>query len=147
MFCNKCGAMVEDGTKFCPSCGQSLAQSAPEQPVYQQPTYQEPVYQQPTYQQPTAPAINTTPILVMGILSICFACTFYFSFLGIIFGAIGKGKVKSYLAAGGTLSGKAKVGSILSTVGLILGIVMTVIAFIVLIALIAGGGSYYSYYY
>ena len=22
MFCSKCGAQIEDGTKFCPKCGQ-----------------------------------------------------------------------------------------------------------------------------
>ena len=31
MFCQFCGAAVEDGTKFCPTCGRS--QETPEQPI------------------------------------------------------------------------------------------------------------------
>ena len=87
------------------------------------------------------------PDLVFGILGVAFACTFYFSFLGIIFSAIAKGKVKKYIAEGYMLSGKSKVGSILATVGLILGIVLTVIAvlalvFGVILGLSNGGSSY-----
>ena len=48
MFCTKCGTSVADGTKFCPSCGNALAQPA-QQPNYQQ-TYQQPT-SQPEYQQ------------------------------------------------------------------------------------------------
>ena len=58
MFCTNCGTSVADGTKFCPSCGNALAQPA-QQPNYQQPapqpeyqqTYQQPNYQQQNYQQ------------------------------------------------------------------------------------------------
>ena len=50
MFCDKCGAQLAEGTKFCGSCGNVIAQ--PEQPV-QQPVYQQPV--QPAYQQPAQP--------------------------------------------------------------------------------------------
>ena len=47
MFCNKCGATMQDGAGFCPSCGaqQAVAPQAPQQPVYQAPP-QQPVYQQ-----------------------------------------------------------------------------------------------------
>ena len=68
MFCDKCGAQVPDGIRFCGQCGNTIAQQpapqpapqpvpqpAPQppvqQPVYQQPV-QQPVYQQPVYQQP-----------------------------------------------------------------------------------------------
>ena len=50
MFCDKCGAQLAEGTKFCGSCGNVIVQ--PEQPV-QQPVYQQPV--QPAYQQPAQP--------------------------------------------------------------------------------------------
>lgn len=39
MFCEKCGAALEDGVKFCPSCGESTAQTAPEaQPAAEGPS-------------------------------------------------------------------------------------------------------------
>ena len=52
MFCNKCGASMQDGATFCPSCGAQQATAAPQAPQYQQPQYQAPQYQQPQYQQP-----------------------------------------------------------------------------------------------
>lgn len=27
MFCEKCGAMIEDGSSFCPQCGQKIEDS------------------------------------------------------------------------------------------------------------------------
>lgn len=32
MFCKNCGAQLEDGTAFCPNCGQSTTESAGQQP-------------------------------------------------------------------------------------------------------------------
>ena len=173
MFCHNCGTALDDGVKFCPNCGALIAAPEAEEPIaptveepvasvvepaYEQPVYEQPaapVYQQPAYEQPVyrEPAVNeeaaslSTPILVFGIMGLAFACSFYLSFLGIIFSAIGKGKVKQFLAAGGQLSGKAKVGSILAKVGLIVGIILTVffvIWLIVMIAIAANGG--YRYY-
>ena len=118
--------------------------AAPQQPQYQQPQYQQPQYQQPQYQQPTYyaqpapnPGVSGKPALTFGILGIIFACTFYLSFLGIIFSAIGLGKAKAFRAAAGQLYGPAKVGKILATIGLIVGIIMTVIGLIALIVVIA----------
>ena len=97
--------------------------------------------------------IHSVSVLVFGILGIAFACTFYLSFLGIIFGAIALSKAKQYVNSGYVLTGRAKVGKILGMVGLILGIVLTVILLIVIVvAIIAAAsysGSYYSsnYYY
>lgn len=148
MFCPNCGTNVPEGANACPNCGTFLAaQPAPEAPVYQAPPVQEPVYQapaQPAYQQPVyqaapaaAPAEASKSILVFGILAIAFACSFYLAFLGIVFGAITKSKVNAYLAQGYPLAGKAKVGRILGKVGLILGIVLTVILIIYIIAIAA----------
>lgn len=164
MFCHNCGTALDEGVKFCPNCGAPIAMEGPipeapayEKPVEETPAYEPPAYEPPVYQQPAAPAAEpvyrapvvneeaaalSTPILVFGIIGLAFACTFWLSFLGIIFSAIGKGKVKAFLAAGGQLTGKAKVGNILAKVGLILGIVLTaffVIWLIVMIAMAASG--------
>lgn len=55
MFCPKCGNQIADNSRFCSSCGQSIApqeKRAPEHPVYQQPVYNQPNYNQPNYNQP-----------------------------------------------------------------------------------------------
>lgn len=155
MFCNQCGNEIPAGVSFCPNCGAPAEQPQQpqyqepqyQQPQYQQPQYQEPQYQQPQYQQP----VYTQPmtpvgdpqeralaksILTFGILSIAFACSFYFAFMSIIFGAINIGKVKQY-GASYPIAGKAKVGNILGKVGFVLGIVFTVLSLIVIISCIA----------
>ena len=77
---------------------------------------------------------NQPNLLVFGILSIVFS-----SIVGIILGAIGRSKGKKYIQAGGTLTGSAKVGYILSLVGLILGIIVTV--YIIIMAIVAAGAA------
>lgn len=173
MFCQNCGTQLENGTRYCPNCGVPVAApeppayedrtvaasgsfyQQPEQPMYEQP--EQPVYQQPeqpAYQEPVVtsnPEANalSTPILIFGILGIAFGCSFYLSFLGIIFSGIAKGKVKQFLAAGGVLSGKAKVGNILAKVGMILGIVLTVFFVIwviaIIVAAVQGSNAYIDY--
>lgn len=157
MFCNKCGAQLNDGAAFCPNCGQQISQQsnpqpAPQQPAPQQPAYQQPAYQQPAYQQPAPqpiyrPILNSTPILVFGILALAFASTFFASFMGIIFGPIAMSKCSAFLAQGGVYAGKAKVGKILGRVGLILGIVMTVLFIVYIIVMATATTTVYHYYY
>lgn len=77
---------------------------------------------------------NQPNLLVLGILSLVFS-----SVVGIILGAIGRSKGKKFVEAGGTLTGAAKVGYILSLVGIILGIVVTV--YIIIVAVAAGGAA------
>ncbi len=51
MYCQNCGAVLEEGVKFCQNCGMRV--EVPE-PVYAQP--EEPAYQKPVYEQPEEPA-------------------------------------------------------------------------------------------
>ena len=74
--------------------------------------------------------------LTFGILSLVFC-----GILGIIFGAIGRKKGKEFIAQGGELAGAAKVGFILSKVGVILGIIATIVIAIYLIVIIAAAAS------
>ena len=163
MFCHNCGTSLDEGVKFCPNCGAPVAMegSIPEAPAYEEPAYEQPVYEEPVYEQPAAPVYEqpvyrepvvneeaealSTPILVFGILGLAFACVPYINFLGIIFSAIAKGKVRQFLNAGGVLTGKARVGKILATVGLIVGIVFTaifaIVIFMAIINAISNGGS------
>ncbi len=64
-FCKNCGNQVNDGTKFCPKCGQAV-DGVPQQQVFQQ---QAQAYQQ-TQQQPVKPDTH----MVLAILSTVFCC-------------------------------------------------------------------------
>ena len=153
-FCPNCGTPIA-----VPEVVKAVAEEKPVEPRFEEPapTVTEPVYEEPAYQQPEAPVYQpeapvyqepvvksnpaadalSTPILVFGILGVAFCCMPYLiSIMGIIFSAIAKKKVKAFEEAGGVLSGKAKVGSILAKVGMIVSIVMTAIFAVVIIALI-----------
>ena len=106
MICNKCNSNIPDGSTFCPVCGQQFG--APAQTT---------AYQQPAYQQPAAPV----SVLPFGILSLVFAGT---GIIGLIFAIIGLSKSKKFVAQNGSLFGSAKVGKILSIIGLVSSIVM-----------------------
>ena len=73
----------------------------------------------------------STQSLVFGILSLVATST---GLLGVIFGAIGKSKAKAFAAANdGVLVGKAKAGKILSTLGLVFGIIALVCLALVIV--------------
>ena len=99
---------------------------------------------QPTYGYAAAPATNSgIGLLILGIVSVVLA--FDVTIGAIICGAIGCSQAKKLKGPDGQYpTGKAKVGAILSKVGLIIGIVTTIIAiiwFIIwVVAIIAGAG-------
>ncbi|MBR6922397.1 MAG: zinc ribbon domain-containing protein [Clostridia bacterium] len=106
MICKNCGAQTADNAAFCSKCGA---------PVQEQPQngYYEPEYI-PVRQPVTETAgPDATPIFVLGILSLALP-----ALGGLICAIICRKKVKEYLANGGKLTGLAKVGNILSIVGL-----------------------------
>ena len=135
MNCEKCGAPLEEGTKFCPSCGAEVVAAAETvtEPVEaaEQSAYTEP--EQPTYE--TAPvnqnAANTygeeapqtgkgfaIASMVCGIASIVFCCFGYFGLIlgiaGVVLGIISKKKTTegSGMALAGIITGA--VGGVLA---------------------------------
>ncbi|MBR4168834.1 MAG: hypothetical protein IKR47_03795 [Lachnospiraceae bacterium] len=79
--------------------------------------------------------IKPSEVLTMGILACALCGT---GIMGIIFGTIGKKKVRQYLAENnGMTCGQVTAGSITSKVGFILGIVMTCF-WVIYIAVIVG---------
>lgn len=92
--------------------------------------------EQYNFDQNNLPQPNT---LTFGILSLVFCGIL--GILGIIFGAIGRKKGKEFIAQGGELAGSSKVGFILSKVGLILGIIATIVIAIYLIVFIAAAAN------
>ena len=106
----------------------------------------QPVYAATPVSTPIAGADNDLAknILVMGIIAVASCCTYYFAFVGIIFGAIGLSKAKKFIEDAGQLFGKAKVGKYLSLGGLIGGCVLTGITlFYIFMMVIAAIGSNY----
>jgi hypothetical protein len=165
-FCSNCGAELTEGTAFCPNCGagqvstfgadEPVAVAAepevlPAEPVYQEPIYQEPVDQEPVYQEPVyqepvyqlqvEAAVLPTSAKILGL--ICMICGlvslvscyvgFAYSIPALILSSIASKK------APGIPNGKAKVGKITA----IIGIVVSVICFIVYVALVATGTEYF----
>lgn len=147
MNCKLCGAFLPEGTRFCPSCGAEVVEEM-KQPQYDaQPQYQQQYvnYEAPVYDQ-TEQAASAKSALTWGILGLAFAVSFYLSFLGIIFSAIAKSKVKAYIAAFGAPTAKVKTGNGLATGGLIAGIVLTVLLVIFIIGVAGAASSGYYYY-
>ena len=170
-FCKNCGIELSEGVQFCTNCGApviSQPQQEEQQPQQEVQQFQQEVQQiQPQpYQQPAQPqytqaapaqsANAPTPktILILGIIGLAISWMPFGSIAGIIVSAIGMGKSNAYVKAGGVRCGMSVTGRILSRVGLILSIVMTVfwaIWFAVIIIGLATASSYnysgYHYYY
>jgi len=125
MFCKNCGSQLSDDAKFCEYCGTPIEVAEDVQTNTPEPEF---IQTEPTSSQaravndPSLPSLGS--ILGFGIASVA---TCEFGIPGIIFGAIGKSKAKQVLNGGGALGGQGKAGNIMSKVGLIIGIVMTVI--------------------
>ena len=123
MLCEKCGSQLNDNSRFCPNCGAPIP--GEEQNVTPTSTYE-------------GPMGNPGPVLVWGILGLSFACSFFLSFLGIIFSVIGLKKANQFASfTGGAYSKQASIGRGLSKAGLIVGIILTVLFVIYIIALVA----------
>lgn len=76
MICDKCGATMPEGIKFCSACGNVLTQPA-QPPVYQQPAYQMPVSpypQQPLSRGKFIGSQNGPKGLALGSMLVLFAC-------------------------------------------------------------------------
>lgn len=132
MYCKYCGNEYENGAKFCPSCGAR--------------TDSEPTFDKKfdTYTYTPSPdaddevkASKARKILTLGICSLAFACSFWFSIVGWIIAGIARANVREYEALYGPAGGMAKVGKHLSLGGLIGGIVMTFLAAFVIIIYMA----------
>ena len=151
-FCSNCGAELTEGTAFCPNCGagqvrtfgadEPVAVAAepevlPAEPVYQEPVYQEPVDQAPVYQPQAEPAVLPTSAKILGLISmICGLVSLVSCYVGFAYSipALILANIASKKAPG-IPNGKAKVGRITA----IIGIVVSVICFIVYVALVAAG--------
>ena len=146
-FCSNCGAELTEGTAFCPNCGagqvrtfgadEPVAVAAEPEVLPAEPVYQEPVYQAPVYQPQAEPAVLPTSAKILGLISmICGLVSLVSCYVGFAYSipALILANIASKKAPG-IPNGKAKVGKITA----IIGIVISVICFIVYVALVAAG--------
>ena len=145
MNCEKCGAPLEDGTKFCPSCGAAVetAEAAPETTAPEA---------EPVYTAPESTVVNAAPVnsnagnvyseeapqtgkglaiasMVCGIASIVLCCFTYFALIlsiaAVVLGIISKKKTTEG-------SGMALAGIITGAVGLLIAL------FFIIVGAVAG---------
>lgn len=146
-FCSNCGAELTEGTAFCPNCGagqvrtfgadEPVAVAAEPEVLPAEPVYQEPVYQAPVYQSQAEPAVLPTSAKILGLISmICGLVSLVSCYVGFAYSipALILANIASKKAPG-IPNGKAKVGKITA----IIGIVVSVICFIIYVALVAAG--------
>ena len=151
MFCSNCGSTFEDGNAFCPMCGSPAATPAPAPapapapqaaPTY---NYAPAPSMQPVYSAaPAASAGNpdaAKSCLITGILAAAFSCTFFLSFLGLVFGPMGLGKCKSYQQTYNEYPVKVRIAKYLSIGGMAFGGFWTIYLFIWVIGFIIGIAS------
>ncbi len=82
-----------------------------------------------------------TSVMIFGIIGAALANTFWLSFIGIIFSAIGCSKAKKYLQTYVNHTVKSRIGKILSVAGLAINIVFTVFAVVYIFVLAKYWGS------
>lgn len=145
MICTNCGTQFEDGNAFCPNCGTPAAQPAPAPaPAAAQPQYGYAPQPQPVYGAPAGAPVGAgdpeaaKSCMITGILAAAFACSFFLSFLGLVFGPMGLGKVKSYINTYGDYPVKVRIGKYLSIGGLAMGAFMTIYCAIYIFGIIIG---------
>ena len=132
MFCNKCGANIPDDSAFCPNCGATVVTVPAQSDPYRVTPKADP------YVKPVDPREReaSKSVLTFGIIALAFTCTFWLSFVGIIFAFIARSKVKAYESEFGPATGKTKVGKIFSRVSVPLSIVLTVCAVLYILFLV-----------
>ena len=151
MFCKKCGAEIDADSLFCSKCGaqqhifaqeeegeitradepeQTKAETVPAQIAAAETGLTEIENEKPASApvKKTEKGPSSLPIFILGIAAA--ALSVELGIGAIVCGIICRKKVRQYTEAGGELTGKAKVGNILGQVGLIVGIVTSVLSLV-----------------
>ena len=141
MFCSHCGSEIENGARFCQNCGASADATQNEEKMSYEPIDLTDTLAEKAKDEAAGSALGTgIAAIIFGLIATCL------NFIGIILGAIGIGKANAIEAQFGELPPKARVGKILSTVGLISGILMTIFWFFYIIFIVVLTMEGYPYY-
>lgn len=101
MYCSKCGNEVEEGTSFCPKCGEKLNKE----------NYSE---------KKDSTETEAITSFILGLVSVAFWVTIIIPILGVYFGNKGKNSSKATFA---------KIGKVLSIVSLTIGTIIVFVLF------------------
>lgn len=123
MKCSWCGGDVSNGATICPHC------EAP----FDKTEIESALAEEKLHEKKRNKSRNT--ILTIGIISLAIDYLWVLSPIGLVLSIITKVLVGGYKKRYGEVDGKARAGSVLSTIGLILGIILTIV-FIIYVALI-----------
>ena len=111
MFCPNCGAKADEGLTFCPNCGTRIAgETAAEEK------------KQVEQAAPDAAQTSAGPSIGLPIAALVLSWT---GIIGVILAIVAKVKLNRFVTEGGQLSGKTRACSIISTLALVFGIIMT----------------------
>ena len=121
MYCKYCGNNLENEAKFCSSCGARVENVTVDAEQIASYVYDD--FMPDPYEEEKSSLARK--ILTLGICSLAFAITFWFSLVGWILAVVCRGKIREYEERFGPVSGMAKVGRGLSLGGLIGGICLT----------------------
>lgn len=130
MYCKNCGSMIEDGAKFCTSCGAQTEVVTNQVPIEATPIDNIPV--QPTVVGPRP------PILKKGIISLIFSELPILNIIGLVFGNQAK---RMFNTLPYPPNGSEKAGRILGKIGAIFSIITIVCYTIYFAGLIIGSIS------
>ena len=136
MICKYCGKELEEDARFCSTCGKVVVhEPEPANPSAESPMEIVAVSEVKDSAVEQERDARGKSILTYAILSLAFASSFYFAFVGIIFAVIAKVKVRQYVLVYRETRGTATVGKHLSLAGLISSIVLTaILAFVIFVA-------------
>ena len=131
MFCKYCGNELPADGNFCPKCGRiQEAQADMNKPEETAVTYDfevdtgvDAIIEDPALEV-EKDALGGR-ILTFAVLGLSFGISFWLSFLGIVFSAMAKTRIKEYVKRFGETEGRASVGKGLSTAGLAASIALT----------------------
>ena len=144
MYCKHCGSQIEESAMFCPTCGkivevdEFVAADSQATDHFDSQT-KESNYFENGYNPPVERE-SGGGILGFAIAGLALACTFFLSFVGVIFAFIAKAKMNNYIERYGELDGPGKVGRGIGRAAMIVGWIFTgLFTFIILILGLAAG--------
>lgn len=143
MFCKYCGNELPETSEFCPKCGknQGNAEFVP-QTVYMNEGGEYSYGEDDSIKKEKSKLAND--IMIYGIIAVAASVIVGLPLVGLIFACIAKSKLKKYALEYEEIDGRANIGKILSTVGLIVSIVyiVLIVAIISLYLLMFGMMAY-----
>ncbi len=135
MFCENCGAQLQENVKFCPECGAPVAASGVQMQQMTEPQ------RQTSGETVAAPASDNgfskaLTLFIFADVGAVLGWIPYTCLIGLVFSAIARGMARRFVNAGyqiggQNLTGKAKVSGIFAQIGRIVSLVGLIVSIVV----------------